>query len=196
MKLKRIFLGSRREAISPLIFTHKFGERQIEIKVLTKRVTPNRFGPAGPIDTSVRQRTNSSIGTGPSGFLQHALQIYTRASSSGKQRDKKNTKNRRRSSSGRDGPSNRLSPKKSDEATSARVTCETHRAREKCCRGYLLAKTSVRERGNASGPREREELIFSTRCTEPPKTIERSTSYSHRPRVRGALRNEENGWIS
>ena len=89
LKLKRIFLGSRREAISPLIFTHKFGEQQIAIKVLTKRVTPNRFGPAGPIDTSVRQRTNSSIGTGPSGFLQHALQIYTRASSSGKRRDTK-----------------------------------------------------------------------------------------------------------
>ena len=73
LKLKRIFLGSRREAISPLVFTHKFGERRIAIKVLTKRVTPNRFGPAGPIDTSVRQRTNTSIGTGPSRFLQHAL---------------------------------------------------------------------------------------------------------------------------
>ena len=113
LKLKRIFLGSRREAISPLIFTHKFGERRIEIKVLTERVTPNRFGPAGPIDTSVRQRTNSSIGTGPSGFLQHALQIYTRASSSGKRRDKKHTKNRRKSSSGlhdRSSPRERTKP--------------------------------------------------------------------------------------
>ena len=194
--MKRIFLRSRREAISPLIFTHKFGERRIAIRILTRIVTPNRFGPAGPIDTSVRQRTNSSIGTGPSGFLQHALQIYTRASSSGKRRDKKTRRNRRRSSLGRDGAPRSIKSETADGATSARVTCETHRAREKCCRGHSLAKTSVRERGNASGPREREELIFSTRRTEPPKNIERSTSYSHRPRVRGALRNEENGWNS
>jgi hypothetical protein len=54
--------------------TYNFGERQIANKVLTKRVSPNRFGRVGPIDTSVRQRTNPSIGTSTSGFLQHTLQ--------------------------------------------------------------------------------------------------------------------------
>ena len=40
LKLKWIFLGSRREAISPLIFTHKFGERQIAIRILSKELLP------------------------------------------------------------------------------------------------------------------------------------------------------------
>ncbi len=56
---------------SPAFSLIKFGERRIAIRILEKIVTPNRFGPAGPIDTSVRQRTNTSIGLGPSGFLQH-----------------------------------------------------------------------------------------------------------------------------
>jgi hypothetical protein len=143
----------------------------------------------------MRQRTNTSIRTGPSRFLQHALQIYTHASLSGKRRDT-NTKNCHRSSLGSDGPSRRSSPKTVDGATSARVMCEIHRAREKCCRWYLLAKTSVREGGNVSGLTEREELIFSTRDTEPPKKFKRSTSYSHCPRVRGGLQNKENGSYS
>jgi hypothetical protein len=62
----------RQPTISPLIFTYKFGERRIAIRILTKRVTPNLFGPVCPIDTSVRQQTNRSIGTGPSGFLQQS----------------------------------------------------------------------------------------------------------------------------
>jgi len=61
---------------------HSYIWREMNSNKNTKqRVSTNWFGLVGPIDTSVSQRTNTSIGIGPSIFLQHALQIYTRASS-------------------------------------------------------------------------------------------------------------------